>query len=483
MPEHGREGKRLKDPLSITHLKLAAEWHPTKNDGLTPDDVIPGSAKKVWWKCENGPDHEWQASVVKRTAEGRGCPYCAGKKVSVTNSLASRFPEIAAEWHPTKNEDLRPSEIITGSNRRFWWQCPQGPDHEWQATVSSRTSKGRLRGCPYCSGQKVSVTNSLASLFPDVAAQWHPTKNGDLSPSRITARSGLKVWWLCHKTPEHEWQATVASRTDKFSPHGCPCCAGKRVSVTNSLATLYPDVAAQWHPAKNGALTPDNVPAGSHMNVWWRCSQGPDHEWQANLAHRTRLRSGCPFCAGRRASITNSLASLFPDIAVQWHPTKNGDITPNQVAAGSNRDFWWQCPKHPDHEWQARVSARTKNESGCPFCCGRKASISNSLATLFPKIATEWHPARNGYLSPEMVAAGSEMKVWWKCLEGPDHEWQAMVSNRTRHGAGCPYCAGQKASVTNSLIALFPEISAEWHPTKNGDLTPDEMVAGSNLSV
>lgn len=156
----------MAEPLLITHADIAAEWHPTKNQELTPDDVTAGSTNQIWWQCPKGPDHEWQASVIKRTKRGQGCPYCAGRKVSVTNSLASLFPDIAAQWHPIKNGNVTPDQIVAGSNGRFWWQCPQSHDHQWQAQVRDRTREDGATGCPYCAGKKVSITNSLASLFP-----------------------------------------------------------------------------------------------------------------------------------------------------------------------------------------------------------------------------------------------------------------------------------------------------------------------------
>src|SRR5262249_42858568 len=146
----------------------------------------------------------------------------------------------------------------------------------------------------------------------------------------------------------------------------------------------------------------------------------------------------CPYCAGKRVSITNSLTSLFPEIAAQWHPTKNGNLTPDKVVAGSNKRFWWKCPKGPDHEWQAQLSSRTGAGSGCPCCAGQLVSVTNSLATVFPEVAAQWHPTRNGDLSPDTVSAGAELKVWWRCPNGPDHEWQARLPNRTSGKQGCP---------------------------------------------
>jgi hypothetical protein len=222
------------------------------------------------------------------------------------------------------------------------------------------------------------------------------------------------------------------------------------------LSATHPDLAAQWHPTKNGNLTPDQVVAGSNKRVWWKCPKGPDHEWAATLGNRSRAGSGCPFCAGQAASITNSLAALHPDLAAQWHPTKNGNKTPDQVPAGSQKRVWWKCPKGPDHEWEAIVSSRSRAGAGCPCCAGRAASVTNSLATLHPAIAAQWHPTKNGNKTPDQVPSGSTRKYWWKCPKGPDHEWEASVENRVRFGSGCPYCRSFKFSVTNSRRGRRP---------------------------
>jgi hypothetical protein len=81
-----------------------------------------------------------------------------------------------------------------------------------------------------------------------------------------------------------------------------------------------------------------------------------------------------PFCSGRYASHANSLATLFPEIAVQWHPTKNGDVTPGQVPPGSAKKYWWKCDESSDHEWDAQVNARVGRGYGCPFCAGNRVS-------------------------------------------------------------------------------------------------------------
>ena len=469
-----KKGQQVTENRLSDFPEIAAQWHPSKNGNLTPNEIPSGSVKKYWWKCDKGPDHEWLSEVRSRTVRSTNCPFCANLLLSVTNSLASVNPQVAAQWHPTKNGDVAPNQVRAFSGNKFWWKCDKGPDHEWVRDVRARAI--REAGCPFCLNDRGSVTNSLAALHPEIAAQWHPTKNGDFAPDQVPTGSAKRYWWKCDKGLDHEWEAMVNSRTGKG--YGCPFCAGNQVSETNSLSFRFPEIAATWHPTKNGDSTPAQITAGSDKKFWWKCDKAPDHEWEAAVKDRTKF-TGCPFCAGQRVSQTNSLASLFPEIAAQWHPTKNGDLTPDQITAGSGKKYWWKCDKGPDHEWAAVLKSRTHLGAGCPSCYNRQASVTNSLSLTNPVIAAQWHPTKNGDLTSDKVPAGSTKKYWWKCDQGSDHEWEAAVKDRTRVGHGCPFCAGQRVSQTNSLASLFPEIAAQWHPTKNGDLTPDQITAGS----
>lgn len=212
---------------------------------------------------------------------------------------------------------------------------------------------------------------------------------------------------------------------------------GFRVSSATWTLAGYPALIAEWHPTKNGETTPWDVSFGSAKRVWWRCPRGTDHVWSSEA--RTRVRgSGCPFCAGQRLSVTTSLASCFPEIAAQWHPTKNGKRLARDVLIGSSEQAWWKCPRAPDHEWRTRVSSRTASQSGCPFCAGHGASSTTSLAAVAPAVAAEWHPTKNGTTRPEQVAAGTPKKYWWRCTAG--HAWQAQVRSRALLGCQCPRC-------------------------------------------
>ena len=253
---------------------------------------MASSNQLVWWQCKTCPEHEWRAKVLNRTSANKtGCPFCTGRKVSRTNSLKAKFPELARQWHPARNGKLRPQDVTAGSKKKVWWRCPIDSRHEWEVDVCARSSLGT--GCPYCAGSRVDDTNSLGTLFPELAKEWH-TKNGMLTPADVTAGSKKMVWWLCAKDKRHEWQTTPGARTSRGN--GCPFCVGQKVSETNSLSALFPKLAKEWHPEKNGSLTPADVTAGTGKKAWWRCSKDRNHEWEARVRTRSGNGSGCPIC-------------------------------------------------------------------------------------------------------------------------------------------------------------------------------------------
>ncbi|MBU3717872.1 MAG: hypothetical protein FGM45_06165 [Actinobacteria bacterium] len=346
--------------LATLRPELAVEWHPHRNSPLAPQDVLPGSDRKVWWLCSKG--HEWQTSLNNRfTGEGTGCPTCSGRRVLTGfNDLATRHPEVAAEWHPTRNGDLTASQVGSGSSKKVWWLCPVAEDHEWEATVAMRTGSKKATGCAVCSGRRVVTSTSLATRFPEVAGEWHPHKNLK-KPSEVTPFVTRKAWWICREG--HEWEASIASRT--VGQYGCPFCSGSRaIRGSNDLATTHPEVASEWHLEKNHGKNAEDFKAGSNTAVWWNCRLG--HAYRSVIANRTLQGSGCPYCAGQKPiEGVNDLQTTHPDLALQWHPVKNLPLTAGQVMAGTDKKIWWLCEE--GHEWQAPPYNR-KQGVGCPVC-------------------------------------------------------------------------------------------------------------------
>ena len=265
---------------------LLKEWDQEKNGNLTPENVTAGSGKKVWWHklCHNettgqNSDISWMA-IIQNRVNGAGSPLPFKQTEKDFNDLATTHPELAAQWHPVRNKDLKPEDVSAGSSKKVWWLMPYDDkktgkhfDFEWIAAVAQR-AKGS--SCPFTSGQAVwKGFNDLATTHPKLAAQWHPVRNKDLKPEDVSAGSNKKVWWLMpyddKKTGRHfdfEWDASVAGRVK--SP-GCPYLSNRKVwKGFNDLATTHPKLAAQWHPVRNKDLKPEDVSAGSSKKVWWK---------------------------------------------------------------------------------------------------------------------------------------------------------------------------------------------------------------------
>lgn len=177
------------------------------------------SKKKILWNCEKG--HMWDDNVAHRVS-GRNCPYCSKtkKRVCKDNCLAVINPNLSVQWHKVKNVNNTPFDVTPKSNKIVWWICNNG--HEWESSVDNRS---RGRGCPYCSGRKVCVSNCLMTINPALCNEWDYEKNSTLTPFDVTQFSVKKVWWKCENG--HSWFATISNRS---SGAGCKQCNNPNVS-------------------------------------------------------------------------------------------------------------------------------------------------------------------------------------------------------------------------------------------------------------
>ena len=518
--------------LATEFPHLVQEWSP-KNGNLTPCNVAPQSNAYAFWICARG--HEWKAKISNRTALGRGCPYCSGLKLVPENSLAQKDPALAAEWHPTKNGELKPQDVAAQSNRYAWWMCAKG--HEWKAQISQRANGS---GCPYCSNKSVNADNNLEAKYPQLASEWDFDKNA-FAPHEVVFGSHKKVWWKC--AFGHEWEAKIVDRVRGGT--GCPRCAGHssrlEVRIYSELKTIFPKATwrQRYHQHEIDVYLPE-IRTGIEFDgrFWHAHSVERDNtktkDLAANDIQLIRVREkGLPLVAGvivpyhrndrdidvlvriceqlvaaNRPEVTaalgcylknrcivndkeyrqiltylpgppaeQSLASLYPAVSEEWNAEKNKPLRPEMFYPKSNQKVWWKCSA--GHEWLAVIANRLV--SACPYCQGSLSTSLRNFAVLYPELLSEWDYRKNVDINPYSLTPNSHTKVWWKCAQG--HEWQTTVHHRAGKGRGCPYCRNQKVCPENSLLGRFPEIAAEWNTRKNGDLKPEDVTAGTKKKV
>ena len=319
--------------------------------------------------------------------------------------LSVTHPELAKEA-----DGWDPSSLTFGSGKKVKWKCALG--HVYETSVDKRTGRGH--SCPFCSGHRVlSGFNDLKSTHPKIAIQaegWNP--------SNYSFGSEYNALWKCPLG--HTWKASIINRVKL--KQGCAVCANRQIIVgVNDLQTTHPEIAAEakgWDPTK--------IIAGSEVRKYWTCSL--KHIWKASPVSRTRKKTGCPICVGRKLLRGfNDLATTHPELSSQaykWDPTT--------VTKGSGQKKIWEC--NLGHTWEAVVSSRTLG-ANCPICSGQKVLIGfNDLTTTHPLIANQ----ADGW-DPSGVTRAANQKKKWKCDQG--HNWITTVGNRTVSGHGCPTCA------------------------------------------
>ena len=536
--------KRLSNQYNLEEVvpEVARQWCYSRNGSLTPRDVPPYSQKKVFWQCAFDESHIWVDRISNRTVLLRGCPICS-RHFRISYAARAMYYYLHQAGLPCSCEvpvgryridiEIRPGEPgvppialeVDGYRHRLPDALSrdkgkdqflkekgyrvvrvkerEGADGEIQVGEDTITypcadrnryldqvirhtlllvadiyrepdhvrDHWKIEDFYYHTRKQ----NSLAVLAQDLAREWSD-RNPD-RPETVSPGLGSKRWWKC-PICGREYQATVYNRVHNHS--GCPYCSHLKVTPETSLAQVRPDIAAEWDQEKNAPLTPADVLPGARQKVWWRCARG--HSWQAAIISRTGRRgTKCPICQGRTVNGETSLAGRSPELARYWHPSKN-DRSPDKVAPCSNRMFWWRCPK--GHEWQdmPKTLQGYVPDRVCPVCDQRRPSKEYCLAAQNGALAALWHPTKNT-CTPEEITPHSNQKVWWRCGRG--HQWQERVSQAARFGAerACPYCDDRKVWQGNCLAHLAPELAAQWNPTKNLPLTPEEVFPWSNKKV
>lgn len=63
-------------------------------------------------------------------------PRDIGGRIGARNSFRALYPELAREWHPTKNPNIWPYECAAHFRAVVWWKDEAG--HEWQQAIRDR---------------------------------------------------------------------------------------------------------------------------------------------------------------------------------------------------------------------------------------------------------------------------------------------------------------------------------------------------------
>lgn len=364
--------------LLETHPELVAYWHPTLNGEINPSDVTYGSRYKAWWLCELG--HETESKPIN-FKEKFSCKVCIGKEIlKGFNDLAATHPEVAKQWHPTKNLPLTPNQVSKGSHKRVVWVCSEG--HEWVAMIYG------VFGCPTCKYTKAKL--STLDGYPKTAKLWDYEKNAVLIED-VCVKDKDFYWWVCDDG--HSFQS----------------------KISNQIARVHPCKECRSNSARKKSCNPvkDIDTLGDYETTEWECARCKG-KWLANKKEMsTPQLQGFHICGKTRRRLFDEC----PELLSQWHPIKNFMITKESVNVGSNNKYWWVCSE--GHEWETSASHRYKG-AGCLHCSksGYKPLEPAILYFLYNEDLDSFKVGITNLSRSRLVRF---KKLGWECLHQVEH--------------------------------------------------------------
>ena len=283
-----------KNDLATTHPKLASEWHPSKNDHLTPEQVTYGSAKKVWWKCSK--NHEYKASLLHR-AHGTEYPKChSGRQTSFAEQatfyyVKKLFPDAinryTADFLGRMELDIYIPSIkyAIEYDGEAWHKktAIHREEKKYQLCKENTIKLIRLRE------KMPKITSNIADYMYSTEKMYEP-KNLELMLFDLLKRLNFSETWMIGGCPidiniSRDRPEILSYKTDLKS---------------KSLKYLYPKIAEEWHDTKNENQKPEHFQPGARHKAWWEC-RTCGNIYRASIAKRTggiigKEQTGCPKC-------------------------------------------------------------------------------------------------------------------------------------------------------------------------------------------
>lgn len=202
---------------SVLYVKpeLFEEWDFEKNDELDILLITKGMTDKAWWICRDCHS-EYDACIYGKISR-HGCPYCAGKRVNHTNSLAATMPHIAKLWSAKNKKDFTPDTVTCGRATKAWWYC-EVCDDDYPMSINKKTSG---RGCSICAGYYTTEKNSFGGRYPELLEEWD-YENNTKSPYEVSTGSGYRASFLCSNC-NIGYTCTIDKKVSRAS--GCKVCS------------------------------------------------------------------------------------------------------------------------------------------------------------------------------------------------------------------------------------------------------------------
>ena len=340
-----KTGKSLYDwCIENSALWLLKCWHPTLNV-LSPTDISYGSDKKVWWTI-NGKDV--LSSPHSKTASARkyGNPK---EKVNILkvpyNNLSISHPDIAAQWHPYLNLNLKPENCTHGQSQKVFWLCPNCGE-AWEESIYNRVRNHPLY-CPTCSN------GFLFRSFGEYALLFYISNFNTVTQSKIIDGYSFDLFIenkniaIEYDGPYHDNNQCDIIKNDVCKMNKVTLFRLREEPLT-SLCDYSIDIVFDKRKLSEAI--------SKLLFYIYRVNMFIDVEKDRKdiLLLKSEIESKLSI-----KGTHNYLVENFWDY-------ENNKVSPDIIISGSHKFAHWKCP-FCDNRWQSPVDTTIKNGK-CPIC-------------------------------------------------------------------------------------------------------------------
>ena len=544
----------------ISETKLIKDWDFKKNK-IKPEDCTGGSSKKVYWIC-NKCKLSYKTNIHSRYLLNTGCPYCTGIKVSKYNNLEKLYPKIAKTFHPTKNDKIKPNQIIPGSHKKYWWICENKKHHVYLANPWDRTGRKYKRSdgtvklgnnCPYCAGRQVWPGESFGDKYPHLLKELDKKQDNRFDIFKISVGSIKKGNWVCFRG--HKWRTDLYSRA--VNGTGCPRCkkpySKEQLRIFSELSFIFKNIILEYD--RLDIYIPKFKLAFEYDGGFWHKKKRDKDKiknqiWEKRGVKIIRFRENLKkinlqdvefsrqtteilkkilinialrnakslvkfdiktinkidkylklkkFANEKkyRAMLQDlphpvfykSFAALKPTLAKFWDFKKNYPLRPEQISPYISDVVHMKCDKEHTFSRQVNRMAATKF-IGCPICSSKVIIEENSFGYKYPELINVFHRTKNKGINLFKIGPTSSKDIYWTCKKNKNHTHKRRAVNKAMQPE-CPYCSEKWVHKDKNFKKLYPDLVKFWNyqinkkrpypPFKH--LSPENIHLGSHVLV
>jgi len=277
----------------------SAHWSYEDNGKIRPENLTWGSARKVWFICDNAEcGHKFQ-QMPAAVQRGVWCPYCKSYalcsdescKVCLEKSFASCE---SAKWWSPKNE-LSPRMVRKGTSKKFYFICDECGHESYSALKGMNT----VKRCNFCYGKKL-CTDEKCDMCKEASFASHPyavywSPKNKQTPREVFKMVRRKYYFDC--SCGHEAYMKLGSLVNR---NDCNyCCKGSQILCEKECEFCKNRSFASHELSKFWSDTNEKTARQtfkcSSIKVWFNCDQNSDHNFKMRPFDVVSGR-WCPFC-------------------------------------------------------------------------------------------------------------------------------------------------------------------------------------------